>query len=145
MFYVSDSFLIITLASFSAIYLAFILTLGALSVILTIIVLVLHHKTEDEPIPNWLQTFATKYLSKIACLGKCGCLNKKKVEDVQLFEHTNTFPEKDKDELAPDDNKENGLTWQSLSKMLDRVFFNIYVVFIALGTTILFMVIVVNY
>jgi hypothetical protein len=44
---------------------------------LTIFVLSLHFRPEDEPVPNWLKTFTSACLAKLACV-KSPCLRRKR-------------------------------------------------------------------
>ena len=64
------------LTSISAVYLALILTLGVISVCLTILVLNLHFRPEDDKIPHWLETLTTSCLMRIAGMKSCGKCSK---------------------------------------------------------------------
>ena len=136
---------------FSAVYLVFILTLGATSVVLTIFVLSLHFKTEDHEIPEWVKTFTNKFLLRVACMQKCGkYLKNSRVEEIRLSDNTSIkklrMVEKGSPPVVEAAEYENhGLTWKRLSKIMDRVFFNLYMFMIALITAILFLAIFVNY
>ena len=132
-------------------YLVFILTLGAGSVVLTIFVLSLHFKTEDHEIPEWVKTITNKFLLKVACMQKCGkYLKNSRVEEIRLTDNRSIkklrMVEKEEPPVVEAAEYENhGLTWKRLSKIMDRVFFNLYILMIALITVMLFLAIFVNY
>jgi len=44
------------------------MTLGALSVCLTVLVLNLHHRDKERPVPAWAQTLVLNYLAILLCL-----------------------------------------------------------------------------
>lgn len=121
------------------------MTLGAFSVILTIVVISCHHKSENEPIPKWIQILTKKCLYRIACLKKCKCSKRSKVGDSQLFERPTPLTEKKIPDMEVKEDENDELTWQILSVTLDKVFFNVYIILIALGTTVLFMLVIINY
>ena len=130
-------------------YLAFILTLAAISVCLTIFVLSLHFKPENKAIPKWVRTVTNSCLVRIACMEKCGkCTKGSKVDEAHVFD--NTTIEKltlDKKGTPPvvEVQDENELTWQLLSVIMDKVFFNVYISLIGLATSMLLLVIFVHY
>lgn len=148
------SLIVYFLVFFSAMYLAFILTLGAISVCLTIFVLSLHFRPEDEPVPNWLKTFTSACLAKLACV-KSPCLRRKrsKVGVVEQLAPTTKHKLSHTEKKMPipidmadeDDDEVPELSWQQLSKIMDKVFFNIYIALICLVTIALFLIITSGY
>lgn len=132
-------------------YLVFILTLGAVSVVLTIFVLSLHFKTDDHEIPEWVKTITNKFLLRVACMQKCGkYLRNSRVEEIRLSGNKSIKKLKLVDKGDPPvveaaDYENHGLTWKRLSKIMDRVFFNLYISMIAIITAILFLAIFINY
>jgi len=145
--------MVYVLGFFSAMYLAFILTLGAISVCLTIFVLSLHFRPEDEPVPKWLKTFTSAFLAKLACV-KSPCVRRKRskvgvVEQLAPTKHKLSHTEKKMpipiDMADEDDDEVPELSWQQLSKIMDKVFFNIYISLICLVTIALFLIITSGY
>ncbi|XP_071159692.1 acetylcholine receptor subunit beta-like [Mytilus edulis] len=134
-----------------SIYLVFILTLGATSVILTIIVLSLHFKSKEDEIPQWVKTMTKKCLLKIAGMQSCcKCCENKKETEVKVLTQTalaNLKTErKGHSQFAEAvSSMDNKLTWEKLSKIMDKVFFNIYIAIIVIVTVMLFLAIFVNY
>lgn len=125
-------------------YLAFILTLAAISVCLTIFVLSLHFKPENKAIPNWVKTVTNSCLVRIACMETCGkCTRGSKVDEAHVFE--NATIEKKGAPPVVEVQDDNELTWQLLSVIMDKVFFNIYISLIGLATSLLLLVIFVHY
>ena len=128
-----------------------ILTLAALSVILTILVLSLHFKTDEDKIPKWVENMTNRCLIKIACMGKCGnCSRTSKVDNVERVDKTTvtTIKVEEKANAGMETNNEDGdkgLTWQQLSKIMDNVFFNLYMFTIVSVTIVLLLAIFVHY
>ncbi|VDI31729.1 Hypothetical predicted protein, partial [Mytilus galloprovincialis] len=133
------------------VYLVFILTLGATSVILTIIVLSLHHKSKEDEIPQWVKTMTNKCLLKIAGMQSCcKCCQNKKETEVEVLSQTALANLKTRNKghsqfVEAVSSMDNELTWEKLSKIMDKVFFNIYIVMIVIVTVMLFLAIFVNY
>ena len=44
------------------------MTLGAVSVCLTVLVLNLHHRDNERPVPAWAQTLVLNYLARLLCV-----------------------------------------------------------------------------
>lgn len=136
---------------FSAVYLVFILTLGAVSVVLTIFVLSLHFKSPDEEIPEWVKSMTYHCLLKIACMQKCRiCSRKDRVENIKLSEKTGISRVEmathgDPPTVKNMFDKDDDLTWQKLAIIMDKVFFNIYIGLIGIVTFTLFMSVFVHH
>ena len=135
----------------SAIYLVFILTLGATSVVLTIIVLSLHFKSKEDEIPQWVKTMTKKCLFKIAGMQSCcKCCESQNENEVEVLTQTAIANMKREKKGHPQfveavSAMDNELTWEKLSKIMDKVFFNIYIAMIVIVTVMLFLAIFVNY
>jgi len=52
----------------SVVYLTCTMALGALSVCLTVLVLNLHHRDNERPVPAWAQTLVLDYLGSVLCV-----------------------------------------------------------------------------
>ena len=117
-----------------ALYLVFILTLGGVSVVLTILVLSLHHKPDAEEIPQWLIRLTNTCLLALACMK---CCKKSKIDSDQ-----DTLPVKipPKPAFEEDDDCKTDLTWHKMSVIMDRVFFNAYIIIIFFSTGALFLI-----
>lgn len=130
---------------FSALYLAFIFSLGGISVVLTIFVLSLHHKPEEDEIPRWVKSLTNTVLLKMALMKSCGkcCKNSSKVTEIKKLKPSEKceFPIVE----VTDDKNGDGITWHKLSVVMDRVFFNIYLLLIIMSTSMLLMVIFIHY
>ncbi|XP_052103515.1 neuronal acetylcholine receptor subunit alpha-6-like [Mytilus californianus] len=143
-----------------SLYLAFILTLGAISVVLTIIVLRLHFKTENTVIPKWLKTLTKTVLRKMAFMAPCR--KEFKVNDIQNLSTADIISiddvqgykndpirvmKKENITSIPDttENAESELTWQELAIIMDAVFFNIYIALITITTILLFITFTIHY
>lgn len=130
-------------------YLVLILSLGVVSVCLTIFVLSLHFKPEEEKIPEWVKTLTNSFLIRVACMKKCGsCSRGSKVDEAHLSDTTMLKKLKvdEKNDLTSADGKsDQELTWQQLSEIMDRVFFNIYISIIVIVTVMLFLVVFIAY
>jgi hypothetical protein len=131
------------------VYLVLILFLGVVSVCLTIFVLSLHFKPEEEKIPEWVKTLTNSCLIRVAWMKKCGsCSKGSKVDEAHLTDTTilKKLTVDEKNDLNTTEGKsDQELTWQHLSKIMDRVFFNIYISIIAIVTVMLFLVIFIAY
>lgn len=138
---------------FSALYLAFIFSLGGISVVLTIFVLSLHHKPEEDEIPRWVKSLTNTVLLKMALMKSCGkcCRNSKVTKVASMSDKTEIKKLKlsEKCEFpiveATEDENGDGITWHKLSVIMDRVFFNIYLLLIIMSTSMLLMVIFIHY
>lgn len=136
-----------------AIYLVFILTLGAMSVPLTIFVLSLHFRPKDEVIPNWLVKLNSRVLLKMACKKNCSkCCKRKNETEIELFDKTikQNLQMNDKKQfpmpmIDAAEKNDQDLTWKILSNTMDKVFFNIYIAIIVTITIMLFLAVFVNY
>jgi len=54
----------------SVIYLTCTMALGALSVCFTVLVLNLHHRDNERPVPAWAQTLVLDYLASLLCVAR---------------------------------------------------------------------------
>ena len=135
---------------FSAVYLVLILLLATIAVCCATLVINLHMRTDDDKMPDMLKTFTCRYLLKIACLkNACFCKRKNQVHDEKSLAYKN-----DKNSIRPTDgsnvdlrdptayNNSFDLTWKELSRIMDKVFYNVYMFLIILSTTFLFVVII---
>lgn len=82
--------------------------------------------------------------------GKC-CRNSKVAEVASLSDKTEIKKLKISEKCefpiveATKDENEDGITWHKLSIIMDRVFFNIYLLLIIMSTSMLLMVIFIHY
>lgn len=112
-----------------AIYLVFILALSSISVLCTIVVLNFNFGTDDEPIPNATRIFLVSLVAKLICWKRKNCCQRaRKVADssVELVEEFDSKKE----------TKEENITWQDLSNILDRAFFLLFTIVITFSTCI---------
>lgn len=80
---------------------------------------------------------------------KCGkCTRGSKVDEVHVFDNATigkmTLDQKGAPPVV-EEQDENELTWQLLSVIMDKIFFNIYISLIGLATSMLLLVIFVHY
>jgi len=54
--------------SCKVIYLTMTMALGTLSVCLTVLVLNLHHRDAERPVPRWARVLVLRYLAKLLCV-----------------------------------------------------------------------------
>ncbi|XP_069116701.1 acetylcholine receptor subunit beta-like, partial [Argopecten irradians] len=145
-----------------SIYLAMILGFGSIAVICTILVLNLHHRSnEKEPIPMWLKTFIFNIVAKVVCWkGHC-CCRRRSVgpstnnnPSVHSTPVKHTDPESNK-KVVPDPEVLNendddfdeveDVTWQDIAGILDKFFFFVYMVSVGLSTIVIFSLLMNNY
>lgn len=128
--------------------------MATIAVCCTTFVINLHMRTDDDEMPDWVRNFTYTYLMKIACWkNACGCRRKNKVKDKssKSYDHTMTnghlVTAKSKTDRKESDEtgQSRDLTWKELSEIMDKVFYNVYMILISLATFVLFMVIVVGY
>ena len=145
----------------------FVLTLGVLAILLTIVIQRIHFKTEDEEIPEWLQRITKQCYTKMS--GK----NTKKVHSdlksqpmnfkrhsiapIQLNETTEKNYSGKRHSIAPiqlneTTEKNNSgevsdikVTWQIVARILDKVFFYVYIILISIITFIFILTLVIHY
>ena len=110
-------------------------------------------RTDDDEMPEWVRNFAYNYLMKIACWkNTCVCRrNKVKDKRSKSYNHTKTNghlvtakSKTDRKESVETDQSRD-LTWKELSEIMDKVFYNVYMILISLATFVLFMLIVAGY
>ena len=99
--------------------------------ILTIYILVCHHNTDENEIPNWL-----KKMSR--CMEGCGgrCCRVRAVSHGEVKQDTNSNTKTDlatSKDVLPDLNKvkkecNDDLTWQGISKIMDAFFFRVFLI-----------------
>ncbi|XP_063429273.1 acetylcholine receptor subunit beta-like isoform X1 [Mytilus trossulus] len=135
-----------------SLYLAFILLLATIAVILTTFVINLHMRTDDERMSNSLKKFTSNYLIKFACWKNKCCHRKNIVDherlDLQIYNIKGThLSENNNSHDNETEHKEGSidLTWKELSEIMDKVFYNIYMILIAISTFVLFVVIIFGY
>ena len=114
------------------------LIVGSLSVLCTILVLSVYHRSEDDRISPSLQKFTTVVLMKVALHGCAKCFSKPKQTNkinptsksdlVEVREAKENQIENHHDELSKED-EPVVLTWKMISKVLDAAFFNVFFVF----------------
>jgi hypothetical protein len=97
--------------------------------------------------PDMLKTFTYRYLLKIAYLKNVSvCRKKNQVHDEKSLTYKNDIPPTDKSNVDLGDpsayNNSFDLTWKELSRIMDKVFYNVYMFLIILSTTFLFVVII---
>lgn len=133
-----------------SVYLVFILVLGVISVCLTIFVLNLQFRPEEEEVPKWLKKITKSCLLRLICMKTCkSCCKSSKVVDSRMIEKKAIIKLKDlqtdNQPEVEDTEEKMELTWQQLSKIMDNVFFNVYITLIAAVTIVLFLVITVAF
>jgi hypothetical protein len=132
---------------FSALYFVLILLLATIAVCCVTLVINLHMRTDDDKMPDMLKTFTYRYLLKIAYLKNVSvCRKKNQVHDEKSLTYKNDIPPTDKSNVDLGDpsayNNSFDLTWKELSRIMDKVFYNVYMFLIILSTTFLFVVII---
>ncbi|XP_052103514.1 neuronal acetylcholine receptor subunit alpha-6-like [Mytilus californianus] len=133
-------------------YLAFILLLATIAVCLTTFVINLHMRTDDERIPDWVKKFTSTYLIKFACWKQNWACKRNKVNhngsDLNVT-RTDDIPLTDKanhsDIETENEEESRNLTWKELSEIMDKVFYNIYMILIVISTLALFLIIIIGY
>jgi hypothetical protein len=127
--------------------------MATIAVCCTTFVINLHMRTDDDEMPDWVRNFAYNYLMKIACWKNSYVCRRNKVKDKssKSYNHTKTNgnlvtakSKTDRKESVNNDQPRD-LTWKELSEIMDKVFYNVYMILISLATFVLFMVIVVGY
>lgn len=112
-----------------SIYLVFILALSSISVLCTILVLNFNFGTDDDPIPNGTRIFMVSLVAKLICWKqKTCCQRARKVADSSV-EMVEEFDSKE-------ETKQENITWQDLSNILDRAFFLLFTIVISFSTCI---------
>ncbi|XP_052103516.1 neuronal acetylcholine receptor subunit alpha-6-like [Mytilus californianus] len=132
-----------------SIYLVLILTFGAASVVLTIFVLSVHFKSQEDEMSKWVKNTTKKCLFKIAGMQSCcTCSRNQNTTKVKVLNQSTIAKMANKcnppvvEAVRMMDNK---LTWEKLSKIMDKVFFNINIAMIVIVTVLMFLAIFVNY
>lgn len=116
-------------SNFLAIYLVFILALSSISVLCTILVLNFNFGTDDDPIPNGTRIFLVSLVAKLICWKRKTCCQRaRKVADSSV-EMVEEFDSKE-------ETKQENITWQDLSNILDRAFFLLFTIVISFSTCI---------
>ncbi|KAK3094128.1 hypothetical protein FSP39_024430 [Pinctada imbricata] len=137
--------------SYLSVYLGLIFLYGVISVFLVILVLCLHEKADDDPIPAWLRKLTLSFLIPVTCWKQgIGCPNKRKKFAVKhdKGEKTNIQEKKQNgsyvtDNEAPDEHAQ--LKWQTVAGALDNFLFMIMMIVVVITTLVLFTIIIVNY
>ena len=124
-------------------YLAFILALSSLSVMLTILVLEVHFRSNEDREMSNVNRRICRFLMKITCWGNKPCSQKIQPIDGDI-DQMNDMKEKKllKIEIKPKPDvvshdeieEEDAPNWQLYSKVLDYFFFVSFLVIIATGT-----------
>ncbi|XP_062566319.1 neuronal acetylcholine receptor subunit alpha-7-like [Saccostrea cucullata] len=117
-----------------SIYLVFILAISSISVLCTILVLNFNFGTDADPIPNITRIIVVSIIARMICWRQKSCRPRRKVanstvELIQDFQSTESAEQKDDLSSETDD-----VTWQDLSTIMDRAFFILFSVLIALAT-----------
>ena len=117
---------------FSAIYLVFILALSSISVLCTILVLNFNFGTEDYPISSTTRLLLVSVVARLICWKRQSCRSQRKVGDstVELVEEFSSSSD------DTGEKKEEQITWQDLSDILDKGFFMLFTIVILLSTAI---------
>ncbi|XP_063425839.1 neuronal acetylcholine receptor subunit alpha-3-like [Mytilus trossulus] len=133
--------------SYLSLYLVFILTLGVLAILLTIVIQRIHFKTEDEEIPEWLQRITKQCYTKISGKDtkkdhtdlKSQSMNLKRhsVAPIQLNETTEKINSVEAGDIK--------ITWQIVARILDKAFFYVYITLISITTFIFILTLVIHY
>ncbi|XP_078335908.1 acetylcholine receptor subunit beta-like [Crassostrea virginica] len=115
-----------------SIYLVFILALSSISVLCTILVLNFNFGTEDDPIPSTTRLLLVSVVGKLICWKRQSCRSQRKVGDstVELVEEFSSSSD------DTGEKKEEQITWQDLSDILDKGFFMLFTIVILLSTAI---------
>ena len=127
--------------------------MATIAVCCTTFVINLHMRTDDDEMPEWVRNFAYNYLMKIACWKNTCVCRRNKVKDKRSKSHNHTKTNghlvtakstTDRKESVETDQSRD-LTWKELSEIMDKVFYNVYMILISLATFVLFMLIVAGY
>ena len=144
-----------TSVSILSLYLMIILALSALSVILTIFVLDVYFKSDDETVPDWLQSLTQGFLVRVTCWNDT-CLSQSKVAPKcdKATDESNTFnilreasevdhSEKNKSGFESGNNGNKRQTeplgkykWKEIAQMLDKCFLYAYILFFVIATIV---------
>lgn len=124
-------------------------------------------REEEKKMSPWVKHFSKRFLTRIACWKQgCFCRRRKVKHCRNKFDageavHNGVFLEKTGN-LTDDQlemprvftnetrqcvkmGKDYDMTWKELSEIVDKVFFNIYMLLICVSTAILFFLIVIGY
>lgn len=102
-------------------YLLLVLALGVISVIITILVLDVHHKDDSLPVSKWVTTLVTKCLAPVSCWQHYRCICGKKVRprsEESKYDKKVEKEDLDEDHATP--------TWKDISHVLDAFFLRVY-------------------
>lgn len=127
--------------------------MATIAVCCTTFVINLHMRTDDDKMPDWVRNFAYTYLMKIACWKNACFCKRNKVKDkssksynlTKTNGHVVTAKSKTDRKESVEHDQSRDLTWKELSEIMDKVFYNVYMLLISLATFVLFMIIVVGY
>ena len=151
------------------VYLTCTMALGTVSVCLTVVVLNLHHRDAERPVPKWAKVFVLSYLSKLLCVrarkpktlahemdiyehphGKMNLRGglKKFAKNVQIMKpmlkHNNVDTEYSRrDDVFPEfSDVTPNLTddWREVAHVMDRLFFWMVFIFMTASTMIILLV-----
>ncbi|KAK3093894.1 hypothetical protein FSP39_021544 [Pinctada imbricata] len=137
-----------------SIYLALILMYGTLSVLLAIFVLVVHHKSEQERIPSWLNKLTINFLIPCVCWRKgAGCKKKNEMnftdpvshDDILIEAFENGKPRVPDKAVYSEPDEVAELKWQTIAKILDTFFYRMMNTLVLLTTLVIFSVIIAHY
>ena len=107
---------------FSAVYLALTLVLGVFCVVGSVIVIRLHFRDEETPVPNWLRKITTCCCIPFSCWREC-CKK-------------NSIANKDSDEVKSFslESGDHALNWKEVSAILDWFCFVVFLLVTTLVT-----------
>ncbi|KAK3093321.1 hypothetical protein FSP39_014069 [Pinctada imbricata] len=135
-----------------SVFLALTLMYGTIAVILVILVLMVHHKTEHDQIPAWLKKFTTKFLMPVTCWKRSVRCNREAVAPISEEHVVIEAPDDHGKKGLPLDGNEHSkpkeeteLEWNTISAVLDNFFFIVMMTLVLLTTLIIFAVIVAHY
>ena len=106
------------------------LALGVASVFLTICILNIHFKPDNEELPGYCRAFV-KVSSTVFCWKEASCCKKarRNVSVVGVTEEqieVGTQKLKTEKQNLEAENNEESVTWQEVAKRMDQFFFNMY-------------------
>ncbi|OWF50181.1 Neuronal acetylcholine receptor subunit alpha-6 [Mizuhopecten yessoensis] len=134
--------------SLLSVYLVFILALGMVSVLLTIIVLECHHTDPEKEIPKWIKN-TINFLSILTCQevknnSRCSCSPDRRTNNIESLETPKLQPN---DETSQNNNmtavfafKDNNdksdtpYTWIEIAVRLDKIFLRLFLFTVLIAT-----------
>ncbi|CAC5401853.1 CHRND [Mytilus coruscus] len=133
--------------SYLSLYLVFILTLGVIAILLTIVIQRIHFKTEDEEIPEWLQKITKQCYTKISGKNTKKDHSDLKYKPMNLKRHSIAPIQLNETTEKGNNGEINDIkvTWQIVAMIVDKAFFYVYITLISIVTFIFILTLAIHY